>query len=165
MAVLNNQLHICESTLVRPCKKFSSVLSPSCFVRICLIVISIFTTNMQSSAYTFASSSARNRLRQAAPYELVKICNKEVYIKRADKIWFHGVSGNKAYKLFSLAETNPFPSRLASVGGFQSNMMLALAQLAKNKNSGFTYYTKKLPNGIQHGGNFAKSKSLGMEVY
>jgi hypothetical protein len=56
-------------------------------------------------------------------------------------------AGNKRWKLQHWINQDDFPagSFLVSYGGYQSNAMLALAQLARMKRIGFVYYTKSLP--------------------
>jgi hypothetical protein len=58
-------------------------------------------------------------------------------------------AGNKRWKLQHWIQIHqddfPAGSFLVSYGGYQSNAMLALAQLARMKRIGFVYYTKSLP--------------------
>jgi 1-aminocyclopropane-1-carboxylate deaminase/D-cysteine desulfhydrase-like pyridoxal-dependent ACC family enzyme len=106
-------------------------------------------------------------LRNSSPYEEYNIGGIDVFIKRADKIDFFGLSGNKAYKACHLAMLKPFPRRIISAGGYQSNMMIALAKLVSHHpGSLFTYFTRKIPSRVRQrpGGNLRIALEAGMEV-
>jgi hypothetical protein len=76
-------------------------------------------------------------------------------------------AGNKKWKLQHWIQRDDYPvgSFLVSHGGYQSNAMLALAQLARMKRMGFVYYTKSLPSSAEPAsGNLKHALELGMQV-
>jgi 1-aminocyclopropane-1-carboxylate deaminase len=100
-------------------------------------------------------------------FQKTELYGRDVYLARTDLVNRKGLTGSKAYKFWRLSEKVPFPRRLLSVGGSQSNAMLAIAQLASNMNSEFTYFTGRLPkalSGSSVDGNFKRAKDLGMKV-
>jgi len=102
----------------------------------------------------------------ASPVTMHTVFGKTVHIKRDDAIDFMGMSGNKARKLYNLAIKEPFPKHVVSFGGPQSNMMHAIAQLAKRKAANFTYLTKKVPKFLKDSpsGNYESAIEAGMRL-
>ncbi|WP_428737742.1 1-aminocyclopropane-1-carboxylate deaminase [Sulfurimonas sp.] len=90
---------------------------------------------------------------------------REFLIKRDDLIDRY-LAGNKYRKLYTLLQT---PSqnfkKIISYGGTQSNAMLAIAAMCKQKSWEFIYYTKPLSDTQkeQKNGNFYEALSLGMQ--
>jgi len=99
------------------------------------------------------------------PLHPLKVDGRSFLVKRDDLIDPY-LAGNKYRKLYTLLQT---PSNryhtIISYGGTQSNAMLALAAVAKQKGWRFLYYTKPLSKQQrqQTFGNFATALSLGME--
>jgi len=95
----------------------------------------------------------------------ISIDAREFYVKRDDLIDTY-LAGNKYRKLYTLLQTpsNKFDT-IISYGGTQSNAMLAIAAMCKEKNWKFVYYTKPLSKvqKEQLCGNFISAVSLGME--
>lgn len=87
------------------------------------------------------------------------------FVKRDDLI-DPFLAGNKYRKLYTLLQT---PSnqlhKIISYGGTQSNAMLAIAAMCKNKGWEFVYYTKTLSatQKEQNHGNFFQAKILEMQ--
>ena len=99
------------------------------------------------------------------PVECISLDNRTLYIKR-DDLYHPHLSGNKFRKLQTLIET---PSgqyhRLQSFGGAQSNAMLALAALCREKGWAFRYLVKTLPPALQiPQGNLKTALELGMQL-
>jgi 1-aminocyclopropane-1-carboxylate deaminase/D-cysteine desulfhydrase-like pyridoxal-dependent ACC family enzyme len=114
-----------------------------------------------------AETDVYTDLKKRSPYEECNIFGRDVFIKRADKIDFFGLSGNKAYKACHVAMLSPFPSRIMSAGGYQSNMMIALAKLVSHHpGSLFTYFTRKIPTRVrqQPVGNLHIALKAGMQI-
>ena len=103
------------------------------------------------------------------PSKITKIVleGREFFIKRDDLI-DPFLAGNKYRKLYTLLQT---PSdkfnKIISYGGTQSNAMLAIAAMCKNKGWEFFYYTKPLSQAIKNEnfGNFYHAKNLGMQHF
>lgn len=102
-----------------------------------------------------------------SPLSSVTLDGRDFLIKRDDLIDPY-LAGNKYRKLYTLIKTPKERYRkLVSYGGTQSNAMLALAALCKEKEWSFQYFTKPLSE-RQKGeasGNYALARSLGMEHY
>ena len=87
------------------------------------------------------------------------------YVKR-DDLFDKYLSGNKYRKLHTLLQT---PSqnlkKIISYGGTQSNAMLAIAAMCKQKDWEFIYYTKQISQQQrdENSGNFYNAKKLGMQ--
>ena len=102
---------------------------------------------------------------QASPISKILLDGREFLVKRDDLIDPY-LAGNKYRKLYTLLQT---PSnnlkRIISYGGTQSNAMLAIAAMCKDKGWEFIYYTKPLSQKQreQNIGNFSISLSLGMK--
>ena len=86
------------------------------------------------------------------------------YVKRDDLVDKY-LAGNKYRKLYTLlqAPSNKL-NKIISYGGTQSNAMLAIAAMCKDKNWEFVYYTKPVSQTQkeENCGNFFHAKRLGM---
>ena len=95
----------------------------------------------------------------------INLDGREFLVKR-DELIDPYLAGNKCRKLYTLLKT---PSQnlntIISYGGTQSNAMLAIAAMCKEKAWEFIYYTKPLSKKQreQNIGNYAISLSLGMK--
>jgi len=101
---------------------------------------------------------------QPSPISKIILENREFLVKRDDLIDPY-LSGNKYRKLYTLLQTPKEKySKIISYGGTQSNAMLALAKLCKDKGWEFIYYSKPLSSVLkkQKLGNYPLSLSLGM---
>ena len=88
------------------------------------------------------------------------------YVKRDDLISNY-YPGNKYRKLFSLIHTESSTFKnIISYGGSQSNAMIAIAYLAREKDWNFTYYLKTLPSWLKKEpvGNLKMAINLGMNI-
>lgn len=100
-----------------------------------------------------------------SPLSKITLDGRDFLVKRDDKIDKY-LSGNKYRKLYTLLNTpkNRYKT-IISYGGTQSNAMLAIAAICKEKGWEFLYYTKplskKLNNEIED--NLFYSLSLGMK--
>lgn len=100
-----------------------------------------------------------------SPLSKITLDGREFLVKRDDKIDKY-LSGNKYRKLYTLLKTpkNKYKT-IISYGGTQSNAMLAIAAICKEKGWKFLYYTKpmskKLAQEIED--NLFHSLNLGME--
>jgi 1-aminocyclopropane-1-carboxylate deaminase/D-cysteine desulfhydrase-like pyridoxal-dependent ACC family enzyme len=102
---------------------------------------------------------------KSSPISKISLEEREFYVKRDDLI-DPFLAGNKYRKLYTLLQT---PSnklnKIISYGGTQSNAMLAIASMCKNKGWEFEYYTKPLSQtqkSFSHG-NYFHSINLGMK--
>ena len=100
-----------------------------------------------------------------SPISKIILEGREFLVKRDDLIDTH-LAGNKYRKLYTLLNTpkNKF-TKIISYGGTQSNAMLAIAAMCKQKGWEFIYYTKALSaqQKKQNDGNFFHSIELGMK--
>ncbi len=100
-----------------------------------------------------------------SPISKIILEGREFLVKRDDLIDPH-LAGNKYRKLYTLLKTpkNKF-TRIISYGGTQSNAMLAISAMCKQKDWEFIYYTKILSTQQkkQNDGNFFHSIELGMK--
>ena len=100
-----------------------------------------------------------------SPISKIILEGREFLVKRDDLIDPH-LAGNKYRKLYTLLNTpkNKF-TKIISYGGTQSNAMLAISAMCKQKEWEFIYYTKTLSaqQTRQNDGNFFYSKELGMK--
>jgi len=105
-------------------------------------------------------------LYKISPISKLTLEGRDFFIKRDETIDPY-LCGNKYRKLYTLLQTpkNTY-TKVISYGGTQSNAMLALAAICKNKGWQFTYYTKKITPMIkeQKYGNYYEALSLGMDV-
>lgn len=88
----------------------------------------------------------------------------DFYVKR-DELINPLLSGNKYRKLYTLLQTPPETyNTIISYGGTQSNAMLSIAALCKQKGWRFQYYCKPLSLRLkqQPSGNLKKALDLGM---
>lgn len=97
----------------------------------------------------------------------VQFRGRTFYVKR-DDLLHPCLSGNKYRKLYTLVQT---PSQryntVISYGGSQSNAMLSIACLCKNKGWEFHYYTKTLSSHLKEDldGNLAQAIAEGMILH
>lgn len=99
-----------------------------------------------------------------SPVSKINLDGRVFYVKRDDLI-DPFLAGNKYRKLYTLLKTPPDKfNKIISYGGTQSNAMLAIAAMCKNKGWEFVYYTKPLSDEqkSENCGNFYHAKSLGM---
>jgi 1-aminocyclopropane-1-carboxylate deaminase/D-cysteine desulfhydrase-like pyridoxal-dependent ACC family enzyme len=100
-----------------------------------------------------------------SPISKIILEGREFFVKRDDLIDPY-LAGNKYRKLYTLLKT---PSKtydtIISYGGTQSNAMLAIAAMSKQKGWKFLYYTKTLSQTQrnQSEGNYAHALKLGMQ--
>jgi len=109
------------------------------------------------------SSSFMNK----TPISKIILEDREFLVKR-DDLFDPYLSGNKYRKLHRLLKTpKEHYNKIISYGGTQSNAMLAIAALAKQKGWVFEYYTKPLSKKQkeQEEGNYPIALSLGMQHY
>ena len=104
---------------------------------------------------------------QSSPISKITLEGREFLIKR-DDLFDPYLAGNKYRKLHTLLNT-PKDSlqKIISYGGTQSNAMLAISALCKQKGWEFFYYTKPVSSVIksQKFGNFYNALSLGMQHF
>jgi len=101
-----------------------------------------------------------------SPISKITLEGREFFIKH-DELIDPYLSGNKFRKLYTLLQTPQEKyTTLISYGGTQSNAMLALAALCKQKEWQFIYYTKKINSIVkeQKHGNYFEALSLGMQL-
>ena len=101
---------------------------------------------------------------QKSPISKIALDGRDFYVKRDDLI-DPFLAGNKYRKLYTLLKTPKEKyNKIISYGGTQSNAMLAIAAMCKEKEWEFTYYTKPLSTlqKEQNEGNFFHAISLGM---
>ena len=100
-----------------------------------------------------------------SPLSNIIVQGREFTVKRDDLIDPY-LAGNKYRKLYTLLTTpKETYTTIISYGGTQSNAMLAIAAMCKDKEWKFLYYTKPLsPTQKSHSkGNYATSLLLGMQ--
>jgi len=100
-----------------------------------------------------------------SPISKIKLEGREFLVKRDDLIDSH-LAGNKYRKLYTLLNTPKHSlTKIISYGGTQSNAMLAIAAMCKQKGWEFVYYTKVLSSTQkdQNSGNYFHSIELGMK--
>jgi len=99
------------------------------------------------------------------PISKIVLEGRTFFVKRDDLI-DPFLAGNKYRKLYTLLQTsaNKF-NKIISYGGTQSNAMLAIAAMCRQKGWEFVYYTKKVSElqKNQNSGNFAQASRLGMQ--
>ncbi len=99
------------------------------------------------------------------PISKVMVDGREFLIKR-DDLYDPYLSGNKFRKLQQLIDIpKETYKQIISYGGTQSNAMLSIAALAKQKGWEFVYYTKKLSSYQKEhvSGNYKYALSFGMQ--
>ncbi|MEA1955337.1 MAG: 1-aminocyclopropane-1-carboxylate deaminase [Campylobacterota bacterium] len=97
----------------------------------------------------------------------ITLDDREFLIKRDDLIDPY-LAGNKYRKLYILLQTPPKRfNKIISYGGTQSNAMLAISAMCKNKGWEFFYYTKPISKmqKEQNSGNFFEASRLGMKHF
>jgi 1-aminocyclopropane-1-carboxylate deaminase/D-cysteine desulfhydrase-like pyridoxal-dependent ACC family enzyme len=98
------------------------------------------------------------------PISKITLDGREFFVKRDDLIDPY-LAGNKYRKLYKFLKTPKEKyNKIISYGGTQSNAMLAIAAMCKQKEWEFVYYTKSLSptQKKQNLGNFYHALSLGM---
>lgn len=125
-----------------------------------------------SSVMVFAAAMAlspRIILPSPSTIRQVRVRGVDFSVKRDDQ-WRltglgAGISGNKARKLLSFAEDGNVDEVVASFGGHQSNAMVAIAALCRERGSRFVYLTKPVPKWLRQNaaGNYARALALGAE--
>ena len=99
-----------------------------------------------------------------SPLSKITLEGRDFLVKR-DDLFDPYLSGNKFRKLHTLINTPKQElEKIISYGGTQSNAMLALAKLCKDKGWEFIYYSKPLSRVLknQNFGNFPLALGLGM---
>lgn len=92
--------------------------------------------------------------------------DKRAFLVKRDDLIDPYLAGNKYRKLYTLLQTpKERYIRVISYGGSQSNAMLAIAALCKQKGWHFIYYTKRVSRRQKQNpqGNYAKAVALGMQ--
>jgi len=100
-----------------------------------------------------------------SPISRIILEGREFLVKRDDLIDPY-LAGNKFRKLYTLLKTsNHAFNKIISYGGTQSNAMLAIAAMCKQKGWEFLYYTKPVSNTqkAQNNGNYYHAIKLGMK--
>ena len=100
-----------------------------------------------------------------SPISKITLEGREFLVKRDDLIDPY-LAGNKYRKLYTLLNTpNDKLSKIISYGGTQSNAMLAISAMCKQKDWEFIYYTKTLSTQQKklNDGNYFYSIELGMK--
>ncbi|MDD2789918.1 MAG: pyridoxal-phosphate dependent enzyme [Sulfurimonas sp.] len=101
----------------------------------------------------------------SSPLSKLVLDGREFFVKRDDFI-DPFLAGNKYRKLYTLLQTPKENYKtIISYGGTQSNAMLAIAAMCKQKGWHFYYYTKALSQRqkTQAEGNYFHALSLGMQ--
>lgn len=102
-----------------------------------------------------------------SPISKISLEGRDFLLKRDDLIDPY-LAGNKYRKLYTLLQAPKEKyTKIISYGGTQSNAMLALAALAKQKGWEFVYYTKAL-SATQKGkpaGNYKMALAFGMQHF
>lgn len=100
-----------------------------------------------------------------SPISRIILEGREFLVKRDDLIDPY-LAGNKFRKLYTLLKTSNYAfNKIISYGGTQSNAMLAIAAMCKQKGWEFLYYTKPVSNTqkAQNNGNYYHAIKLGMK--
>ena len=100
-----------------------------------------------------------------SPISKITLEGREFLVKRDDLIDPY-LAGNKYRKLYTLLNTpKKSLNKIISYGGTQSNAMLAIAAMCKEKDWEFIYYTKKLSTTqkAQKDGNYFHAIELDMK--
>jgi len=104
---------------------------------------------------------------QNSPISKLVLEGREFLVKRDDLI-DPFLAGNKYRKLYTLLQTPQHHfNKIISYGGTQSNAMLAIAAMCKQKGWEFCYYTKPLNTTMNAcaQGNYALALSFGMQHF
>lgn len=104
-------------------------------------------------------------MQKNSPISKITLEGREFFVKRDDLIDPY-LAGNKYRKLYTLLQTPKNKlKKIISYGGTQSNAMLAIAAMCKEKGWEFLYYTKPISFSMkeQKIGNYFNSLSLGMQ--
>ncbi|MEA1983250.1 MAG: pyridoxal-phosphate dependent enzyme [Campylobacterota bacterium] len=100
-----------------------------------------------------------------SPISKITLEGREFFVKRDDLIDPY-LAGNKYRKLYTLLQTpKENIDKIISYGGTQSNAMLAIAAICKQKDWEFIYYTKPVSKRITEltYGNYSDALYLGMK--
>jgi 1-aminocyclopropane-1-carboxylate deaminase/D-cysteine desulfhydrase-like pyridoxal-dependent ACC family enzyme len=101
---------------------------------------------------------------QNTPISKINLDGRVFYVKR-DELIDPFLAGNKYRKLYTLLNTPKNKlSKIISYGGTQSNAMLAIAAMCKEKSWEYTYYSKPISRSQKEldYGNYYEAKKLGM---
>jgi 1-aminocyclopropane-1-carboxylate deaminase/D-cysteine desulfhydrase-like pyridoxal-dependent ACC family enzyme len=99
-----------------------------------------------------------------SPISKIYLDGRVFYVKR-DELIDPFLAGNKYRKLYTLLNTPKNKlSKIISYGGTQSNAMLAIAAMCKEKSWEYTYYSKPISRSQKEldYGNYYEAKKLGM---
>lgn len=102
---------------------------------------------------------------QDSPVSKIILDTRSFYVKRDDLVDKY-LAGNKYRKLYTLLQTTSSSlNKIISYGGTQSNAMLAIAAMCKEKNWEFVYYSKPISQTQKDDncGNYFYSIRLGMQ--
>ena len=100
-----------------------------------------------------------------SPISKIYLGGRVFYVKRDDLIDQY-LAGNKYRKLYTLLQTpSDKLNKIISYGGTQSNAMLAIAAMCKEKKWEFVYYSKPISKNQkeENRGNYFHSLKLGMQ--
>ena len=100
-----------------------------------------------------------------SPVSKISLDGRDFYVKRDDQI-DRFLAGNKYRKLYTLLNTpKEIYNKIISYGGTQSNAMLAIAAMCKDKGWEFIYYSKPISQTQkkQNDGNLFHALSFGMK--
>ena len=99
------------------------------------------------------------------PLTPIKFRDRVVHVKRDDLLNFHGITGSKFRKFFSLFNRDSLRDydAVVSFGGAQSNAMLALARLCSYHKIPFLYITRRVSGRLDSiPGNFRQALDANM---
>ncbi|MCF6340529.1 MAG: 1-aminocyclopropane-1-carboxylate deaminase [Sulfurimonas sp.] len=102
---------------------------------------------------------------QDSPVSKITLDSRDFYVKRDDLVDKY-LAGNKYRKLYALLQApSSSLNKIISYGGTQSNAMLAIAAMCKDKGWEFVYYTKPINQTQKYDncGNYFHSIRLGMK--
>lgn len=124
-----------------------------------------------SAAAAVSGLTPAVRISAPSPVTTCEVRGRRFLVKRDDE-WRlggdlgAGISGNKARKLLRFALEGPRCGVVASMGGHQSNAMVAMAALCRARGVRFVYLAKPVPRWLRKtpSGNFARGLALGLEL-
>lgn len=119
--------------------------------------------------HTFMTMNAsKNAVLVQNTVSTLKLFGRQVFIKRDDLQFKHneGLSGNKGRKFRSLLTSDEQHTHILSYGGYQSNAMLALSQIATIRKCSLHYFTQTIPAHLKEEpiGNHLQAIKLGTKV-
>ena len=107
----------------------------------------------------------------ASPLQPFMVRGRQILVKRDDRYALpgalSGVAGNKARKLYALADRGFGNAKaVASLGGHQSNAFPCIAALCQAQNLPFYFVCKPVPRWLRSNpaGNYARALALGAEL-